>query len=75
VKSVEPMLALLEDQMIHGGWPRWTVPARIQHDTPLVPQTVALAVWEESSVWLGRELPRAWLTRLTERAEAVYAKQ
>ena len=31
------------------------------------------AVCEEASQWLGEELPRAWLVRLTERAEAVYA--
>jgi hypothetical protein len=34
---------------------------------------VAVALWEEANVWLGEELPRAWLTRLTEWAEAVYA--
>ena len=66
-------MALLEDEMIHGGWPRWPGPARIEQETPLVPQAVATAVWEEASVWLGEELPRAWLIRLTERAEAVYA--
>ena len=66
-------MQFLEDQMIHGGWPRWTSPARIEHDTPLVPRAVASGVWEEAGTWLGEELPRAWLTRLTERAEAVYA--
>jgi len=66
-------MSLLEDQMIHGGWPRWHNPPRIEHDTPLVPQAVASAVWEEASLWLGEELPRAWRVRLTERAEAVYA--
>ena len=66
-------MPLLEDQMLHGGWPRWPNPARIEHDTPLVPQAVAVAVWEEASLWLGEELPRAWLVRLTERTEAVYA--
>ena len=63
----------LEDQMIHGGWPRWTSPARIEHDTPLVPRAVASGVWEEAGAWLGEDLPRAWLARLTERAEALYA--
>jgi hypothetical protein len=66
-------MSLLEDQMIHGGWPRWPNPPRIENDTPLVPQAVASAVWEEASQWLGEELPRAWRVRLTERAEAVYA--
>ena len=64
---------MIEETMIHGGWPRWPGPARIEHDTPLVPQAVASAVWEEAGAWLGEELPREWLARLTERAEAVYA--
>jgi hypothetical protein len=55
------------------GWPRWPGPARIEHETPLVPRAVAAAVWEEVGAWLGEELPRAWLVRLTERAEAAYA--
>ena len=63
---------LLEERMIHGSWPRWPGPARIVHDTPLVPGAVACGVWEEATAWLGEELPREWLSRLTERAEAVY---
>jgi hypothetical protein len=66
-------MQLLEDQMIHGSWPRWPKPPRIEHDTPLVPQAVASAVWAEASQWLGEELPQAWRVRLTQRAEAVYA--
>ena len=66
-------MPLLEDEMIHGGWPQWPEPLRIEQETPLVPRAVAEAVWEEASVWLGEELPRAWLIRLTDRAEAVYA--
>jgi hypothetical protein len=65
---------MLEDLMIHGGWPHWSGPARIEHDTPLVPQAVATAVWEEAGAWLGEELPREWRTRLRERAEALYAR-
>ena len=64
---------MLEDLMIHGGWPRWSGPARIEHDTPIVPRSVATAVWEEAGAWLGEELPREWKTRLRERAEALYA--
>ncbi len=63
---------MLEDTMIHGGWPRWPGPARIEHDTPIVPHAVASAVWEEAGAWLGEELPREWRARLMERAEAVY---
>ena len=66
-------MPLLEDEMIHGGWPQWPEPLRIEQDTPLVPRAVAEAVWEEVSVWLGEELPCAWLIRLTDRAAAVYA--
>jgi hypothetical protein len=73
VPSTGRKMLMLEDEMIHGGWPRWTSPPRIELETPVVPQAVAAAVWEEVSLWLGEELPRAWLTRLTERAEAVYA--
>jgi hypothetical protein len=64
---------MIKDTMIHGSWPRWPGPARIEHGTPTVPQAVAVAVWEEACAWLGEELPRAWLVRLAERAEAVYA--
>jgi hypothetical protein len=68
---------MIEDQMIHGGWPssihRWVEPARIEQETPLVPRAVATGVWEEAVAWLGEELPREWQARLTERAEALYA--
>ena len=64
---------MIEDTMIHGGWPRWPGPDRIEHDTPIVPHAVASAVWEEAGAWLGEELPREWRARLMERAEAVYA--
>ena len=66
-------MSMLEDQMIHGGWARWPGPARIEDDTPIVPHAIASAVWEEAGAWLGEELPREWLARLIERAEAVYA--
>jgi hypothetical protein len=52
-------MPLLEDQMIHGSWPRWPNPPRIEHDTPLSPQAVASAVWKEASLSLGEELPHA----------------
>ncbi len=64
---------MMEDLMIHGGWARWPGPARIEHDTPIVPQAIAGGVWEEAVAWLGEELPREWRARLIERAEAVYA--
>jgi hypothetical protein len=68
---------MIEDQMIHGGWPSaihgWAGPARIEQETPLVPRAVASGVWQEAVVWLGEELPRQWQARLTERAEALYA--
>jgi len=49
-------------------------PSRIAQDTSLAPHAIASGVWEEAGAWLGVELPREWLTRLTERAEAVYAR-
>ena len=64
---------MLEDQMIHGSWPRRSGPQRIARESPVVPQAVAAGVWEEVSVWLDEELPPEWRVRLMERAEAVYA--
>jgi hypothetical protein len=37
-----------------------------------VPSAVAIAVWEEASVWLDAPLPRRWIGELIERADAVY---
>ncbi len=37
----------LEDQMIHGCWPRWHARARIANETVLVPQAVAIGVLED----------------------------
>lgn len=51
-------MLLLEDQMIHGDWPRWSGPARIEHDTPLMPRAVASGVWEEAGAWLSEPLPQ-----------------
>ena len=65
-------MELAEDRMVHGGWPRWPGPSRIEHDTPLVPQAVAVAVWEEASLWLGEPLPRRWIAQLTARANTAY---
>lgn len=31
-----------------------------------------MAVWEEASVWLDAELPRAWIGILAERANVIY---
>ncbi len=45
---------------------------RIELDTPIVPQAVAEAVWEEAGVWLGEPLPRRWIAELTARANTVY---
>ena len=63
---------MIEDTMIHGGWPRGSGPARIEHDTPIVPHAVASAVWEEAGAWLGEELPREWIRRLAVRADVIY---
>ena len=46
---------------------------RIETDTPIAPRAVAVAVWEEASVWLEAELPRAWIGMLAERADVIYA--
>ena len=47
---------------------------RIEVDTPIVPHAVATFVWEEACVWLQEELPREWVTRLTVRANLLYAR-
>lgn len=57
--------------MIHGA-PARPPRRRIQNDTPIVPLAVAEAVWEEASVYLQAELPRAWVRRLVVRAQLVY---
>jgi hypothetical protein len=44
----------------------------IERDTPIIPQAIAEAVWEEASVWLGEELPREWIRRLAVRADVIY---
>src|SRR5437879_3212476 len=47
--------------------------SKILSKTPIVPLAIAIAVWEEASVWLDAPLPRSWITTLAERAEAIYA--
>ena len=47
--------------------------SRIEADTPIVPQAVAMGVWEEACVWLDEELPREWVKKLAVRANVVYA--
>lgn len=49
-------------------------PPRIEIDTPLVPDAVAVAVLEEATVWLAESLPRSWRNELAERANAIYAR-
>ncbi len=49
---------MLTDEMIHGTLPRRSRP-RIEKETPIVPQAVAEAVWEEACVvFQDVELPR-----------------
>ncbi|MBE0540369.1 MAG: hypothetical protein IH623_03200 [Verrucomicrobia bacterium] len=62
---------MITDDMIHGriaGPPR----RRIHNDTPIVPRAVAETVWEEATVYLQTELPRAWVRRLAVRAQMAY---
>jgi len=44
----------------------------IERDTPIIPDAVAVAVWEEASAWLDVELPREWIRRLAVRADVIY---
>jgi hypothetical protein len=44
----------------------------IERDTPIIPAAVAGAVWPEASAWLGVELTREWIRRLTVRANVIY---
>ena len=64
---------MITEEMIHG---RFAQPRarRIVQDTPIVPRAVAEAVWEEASVYLQTELPRAWMGRLAVRADRVYRR-
>ena len=47
------------------------MPAGIQNTTPLVPQAVAEAVWEEAGLWLDEELPRAWIAQLASKTDTI----
>jgi hypothetical protein len=64
---------MITDDMIHGPIARPSR-RRIQNDTPIVPRAVAEAVWQEASVYLQAELPRAWVRRLAIRANMVYQR-
>lgn len=66
---------MIAEEMIHGVFtarPRRR--RRIEQDTPIVPEAVATAVWEEACVWLDEELPRAWIRRLAVRANTTYTR-
>ena len=63
---------MITDDMIHGTFTRTRRPARIETETPLVPQAVATAVVEEASVWLQTPLPRRWIRELVAHANTVY---
>jgi len=43
-------------------------------DTPIMPRTVAEAVFEEATVWLGKTLPPRWVDDLCARAHTVYQR-
>jgi hypothetical protein len=62
---------MITEDMIHGAIAR-PPRRRIQNDTPVVPRAVAEAVWEEATVYLLVELPRAWVRRLAVRAQMAY---
>lgn len=64
---------MITDDMIHGPIAR-PPRRRMQDDTPIVPHAVAEAVWAEACVYLKTELPRAWVRRLTVRANMVYQR-
>jgi hypothetical protein len=66
----------------HEAWGEWDLSARlckeiepprarIENDTPIVP--IAIAVWEEASLWLDAGLPRSWIAELAERGNVIYA--
>ena len=46
---------------------------RIELETSIVPHSVATAVLEEASRWLGTPLPEHWARELIDRANTVYA--
>jgi hypothetical protein len=39
--------------------------SKIESDTPILPRAIAEAVMEEASLYLGQELPRSWIAKLT----------
>lgn len=64
---------MITDEMIHGPIAR-PPRRRIQNATPIAPRAAAEAVWQEARVYLKAELPRAWVRRLTVRANMVYQR-
>src|SRR6266850_4775119 len=46
--------------------------AQFQSQTSIAPHSIASAVVEEASRWLGTPLPRRWVDELTARAETIY---
>ena len=46
--------------------------AQFQSQTSIAPHSIASAVVEEASRWLGTPLPRRWVRELTARAETIY---
>ena len=65
---------MIIDDMLHGAPARSHRRRHIEQETPIVPCAVAEAVWEEACVWLGEELPREWVRRLTVRADVAYTR-
>ncbi len=50
-----------------------TEPSRIETETVILPDVIALGVWEEAVAWLDEPLPRRWIRQLVARANTVYA--
>src|SRR5438132_219179 len=46
--------------------------SQISSTTPIVPSAIAIAVWEEASLFLDAKLPRSWMLDLTRRAETLF---
>ncbi len=65
---------MIADEMIHGAPAGPRNRRRIEDDTPIVPEAVAEAVWEEACVWLNEQLPREWIRRLAVRANVAYTR-
>lgn len=75
----DPILFTLPEQSAETSrGNRWSDKSKIENlnskiPSPILASVIAIAVWEEASLYLGAKLPRSWIPHLTHRAETICA--